>query len=150
MPRGLVAMARSGGHCPLRVSGGILCSERGQSRDEFQAIPLEETSPRCNNKIYLLVTSNFGPSQRPCQVSERDPREIGTGPRLICIFKNLAAADLIAEKFPLGRRRPILIESGRCYPWNWNQQVGYWSASGRRPLSGLGSLWTTNTSIALP
>ena len=48
MPRGLVAMARSGGHCPLRVSGGILCSERGQSRDEFQAIPLEETSPRCN------------------------------------------------------------------------------------------------------
>ena len=48
MPRGLVAMARSGGHCPLRVSGGILCSERGQSRDAFQAIPLEETSPRCN------------------------------------------------------------------------------------------------------
>ena len=42
------AMARSGGHCPLRVSGGILCSERGQSRDAFQAIPLEETSPRCN------------------------------------------------------------------------------------------------------
>ena len=28
--------------------GGILCSERGQSRDAFQAIPLEETSPRCN------------------------------------------------------------------------------------------------------
>ena len=52
MPRGLVAMARSGGHCPLRVSGGILCSERGQSRDAFQAIPLEETSPRCNNYIY--------------------------------------------------------------------------------------------------
>ena len=49
MPRGLVAMARSGGHCPLRVSGGILCSERGQSRDAFQAIPLKETSPRCNN-----------------------------------------------------------------------------------------------------
>ena len=48
MPRGLVAMARGGGHCPLRVSGGILCSERGQSRDAFQAIPLEETSPRCN------------------------------------------------------------------------------------------------------
>ena len=48
MPRGLVAMARSGGHCPLRVSGGILCSERGQSRDAFQAIRLEETSPRCN------------------------------------------------------------------------------------------------------
>ena len=52
MPRGLVAMARSGGHCPLRVSGGILCSERGQSRDAFQAIPLEETSPRCNNELY--------------------------------------------------------------------------------------------------
>ena len=48
MPRGLAAMARSDGHCPLRVSGGI-CSERGQSRDAFQAIPLEETSPRCNN-----------------------------------------------------------------------------------------------------
>ena len=48
MPRGLVATARSGGHCPLRVSGGILSSERGQSRDAFQAIPLEETSPRCN------------------------------------------------------------------------------------------------------
>ena len=56
MPRGLVAMARSGGHCPLRVSGGILCSERGQSRDAFQAIPLEETSPRCNN-IILYGTS---------------------------------------------------------------------------------------------
>ena len=52
MPRGLVAMARSGGHCPLRVSGGILCSERGQSRDVFQAIPLEETSPRCNKIVY--------------------------------------------------------------------------------------------------
>ena len=37
---------------PLRVSGGILCSERGQSRDAFQAIRLEETSPRCNNVIY--------------------------------------------------------------------------------------------------
>ena len=48
MPRGLVAMA----HCPLRVSGGILCSERGQSRDAFQAIPLDETSPRCNNVLY--------------------------------------------------------------------------------------------------
>ena len=54
MPRGLVAMGRSGGHCPLRVSGGILCSERGQSRDAFQAIRLEETSPRCNNKLYDL------------------------------------------------------------------------------------------------
>ena len=32
----------------LRGGGGILCSERGQSRDAFQAIPLEETSPRCN------------------------------------------------------------------------------------------------------
>ena len=53
MPRGLVAMTRSGGHCPLRVSGGILCSERGQSRDAFQAIPLEETSPRCNNILYI-------------------------------------------------------------------------------------------------
>ena len=53
MPRGLVAIARSGGHCPLRVSGGILCSERGQSRDAFQAIRLEETSPRCNNVIEI-------------------------------------------------------------------------------------------------
>ena len=52
MPRGLVATARSGGHCPLRVSGGILSSERGQSRDVFQAIPLEESSPRCNNLVY--------------------------------------------------------------------------------------------------
>ena len=56
MPRGLVAMARSGGHCPLRVSGGILCSERGQSRDAFQAIRLEETSPRCNNEYYGVPT----------------------------------------------------------------------------------------------
>ena len=31
-----------------RVSGGILCSERGQSRNAFQAIPLEKTSTRCN------------------------------------------------------------------------------------------------------
>ena len=52
MPRDLVAMVRSGGHCPLRVSGGILCSERGQSLDAFQAIPLEETSPRCNKFLY--------------------------------------------------------------------------------------------------
>ena len=52
MPRSLVAMARSGGHCPLRVSGGILSSERGQSRDAFQAIRLEETSPRCNKENY--------------------------------------------------------------------------------------------------
>ena len=51
MLRGLVAMARSGSHCPLRVSGGIQCSEREQSRDAFQAIPLEETSPRCNKVI---------------------------------------------------------------------------------------------------
>ena len=55
MPRGLVAMARSGGHCPLRVSGGILCSERGQSRDAFQAIRLEEISPRCNKHIYCSL-----------------------------------------------------------------------------------------------
>ena len=54
MPRGLVAVARSGGHCPLRVSGGILCSERGQSCDAFQAIPLEETSPRCNKIIFYV------------------------------------------------------------------------------------------------
>ena len=58
MPRGLVAMARSGGHCPLRVSGGILSSERGQSRDAFQAIPLEETSPRCNKKIVSTCSPN--------------------------------------------------------------------------------------------
>ena len=56
MPRGLVAMARSGGHCPLKVSGGILCSERGQSHDAFQAIPLEETSPRCN-KITCVTSA---------------------------------------------------------------------------------------------
>ena len=55
MPPGLVAMVRSGGHCPLRVSGGILCSERGQSRDAFQAIPLEETSPRCNKMHYTVI-----------------------------------------------------------------------------------------------
>ena len=42
-------MACSGGHCPLWVWGGILCSDRGQSCDAFQAILLEETSPRCNN-----------------------------------------------------------------------------------------------------
>ena len=57
MPRGLVAIARSGGHCPLRGSGGILCSERGQSHDAFQAIPLEETSPRCNKDIYMIFFS---------------------------------------------------------------------------------------------
>ena len=55
MPRGIVAMARSGGHCPLRVSGGTLCSERGQSRDAFQAIRLEETSPRRNNALYAVA-----------------------------------------------------------------------------------------------
>ena len=55
MPRGLVAMARSGGYCPLRVSGGILCSERGQSRDAFQAMRLEETSPRCNKYYYTSI-----------------------------------------------------------------------------------------------
>ena len=61
MPRGLVAMARSGGHCPLRVSGGILCSERGQSCDAFQAIPLEETSPRCNNQYCgVLLSKGYG------------------------------------------------------------------------------------------
>ena len=54
MPRGLVAMARSGGYCPLRVSGGILCSERGQSRDVFQEIRLEDTSPRCNNGLFQV------------------------------------------------------------------------------------------------
>ena len=60
MPRGLVATARSGGHCPLRVSGGILCSERGQSHDAFQAIPLEETSPRCNKlSEYVVSSSSF-------------------------------------------------------------------------------------------
>ena len=62
MPRSLVAMARSGGHCPLRVSGGVLCSERGQSRDAFQAISLEETSPRCNNRHYLFPEID-GPSE---------------------------------------------------------------------------------------
>ena len=89
MPRGLVAMARSGSHCPLRVSGGILCSERGQSRDAFQAIPLEETSPRCNkytwySVIGLTVTvqphqfsSNyiFGTVHLPGGAGSGDPRE---------------------------------------------------------------------------
>ena len=31
---------------PKSLRGVILCSERGQSRGAFQAIPLEETSPR--------------------------------------------------------------------------------------------------------
>ena len=62
MPRGLVAMARSGGHCPLRVSGGILCSERGQSRDAFHAIRLEETSPRCNKSAWMnIIASTYRP-----------------------------------------------------------------------------------------
>ena len=69
MPRGLVAMARSGGHCPLRVSGGILCSERGQSRDAFQAIPLEETSPRCNKDVKVdskrSLTYRWDPNHDP-------------------------------------------------------------------------------------
>ena len=34
---------------PEESQGGILSSERGQSRDAFQATPLEETSPRFNN-----------------------------------------------------------------------------------------------------
>ena len=34
-------------------SGGILCSDRGQSCDAFQAILLEETSPRCNKNVYF-------------------------------------------------------------------------------------------------
>ena len=59
MPRGLVAMARSGGHCPPRVSGGILCSERGISRNAFQAIRLEETSVRCNNVLYPWLFGGF-------------------------------------------------------------------------------------------
>ena len=65
MPRGLVAMARSGGHCPLRVSGGILCSERGQSRDAFQAIRLEETSPRCNNLFYSILFNSEHTVDKP-------------------------------------------------------------------------------------
>ena len=69
MPRGLVAVARSGGHCPLRVSGGgvILCSERGQSRDAFQAIPLEETSPRCNK---VLWKTPVNPKKELTRISE--------------------------------------------------------------------------------
>ena len=63
MPRGLVAMARIGGHCPLRVSGGILCSERGQSRDAFQAIQLEETSPRCNQCLKYYHCMSKGKRQ---------------------------------------------------------------------------------------
>ena len=37
---------------PYESQGGTLCSERGQSRDAFQAIPLEESSPRCNKTVY--------------------------------------------------------------------------------------------------
>ena len=33
---------------PPKSLRGIICSEKGQSRDAFKAIPLEETSPRCN------------------------------------------------------------------------------------------------------
>ena len=47
MPRGLVATARSGGHCPLRVSGGILSSERGQSRDAINAVILWRSKNYC-------------------------------------------------------------------------------------------------------
>ena len=38
----------------LESRGCILCSEMGQSRDAFQATPLEETSPRCNKVKYLV------------------------------------------------------------------------------------------------
>ena len=54
----LLLSSCSGGHCPLKVSGGILCSERGQSRDAFQATPLEETSPRCNKLVDYVVTAS--------------------------------------------------------------------------------------------
>ena len=47
--------------------GGILCSERGQSRDAFQATPLEETSPRCNK---LLVLSHIPLFQVPVKAVE--------------------------------------------------------------------------------
>ena len=54
--------------------GGILSSERGQSRDAFQAIPLEETSPRCNKSVlgtciilyYTSMTVLVLPSHRFC------------------------------------------------------------------------------------
>ena len=38
---------------PYEYQGGILCSERGQSYDAFQATQLEETSPRCNKQILV-------------------------------------------------------------------------------------------------
>ena len=48
---------------PLESQGGILCSERGQSRDAFKAVPLEETSPRCN-KDKVLTPSQLSYSDR--------------------------------------------------------------------------------------
>ena len=37
---------------PSEYQGGILCSERGQSHDAFQATPLEETSRGAINTLY--------------------------------------------------------------------------------------------------
>ena len=48
-------MSHSGGHCPLWGWGDILCSDRGQSRDAFQAILLEETGRMCNNVLYYKL-----------------------------------------------------------------------------------------------
>ena len=45
--QGLVTMSHGGG--PYESEMGTLCSDRGQSRDAFQEILLEETSSRGNN-----------------------------------------------------------------------------------------------------
>ena len=61
---------------PYESEGGILCSNRGQSCDAFQAILLEETSPRCNNIRVLVpdeVANFFMPQQAFCCV----PTDLG-------------------------------------------------------------------------
>ena len=73
---GLVAMSKCGSHCPLRVwgGGGRPWSHRRQSRDAIQTIPLEETSPRCNNRIWHRIAkgtvNSFGKPRRGLQIMD--------------------------------------------------------------------------------
>ena len=39
--------------------GGILCSDRGQSCDAFQAILLEDISPRCNKSDIVYTPTRI-------------------------------------------------------------------------------------------
>ena len=113
--------------------------------------PVRHTlQPLCDlsatDNLHQSQRSQQGPRSVPARL-QRSRRLIGdlvatksVAARFLCLHKNLAATDLIADRSRQSRRpvpdqsptdrRLILLESGRGYHWNW-------SAIGRRLIGDL-------------